>query len=317
MPRVVRNGIHGVLLLDKPPGLSSNVALQRVRRLFGWAKAGHTGTLDPLATGLLPVCLGEATKFSHTLLEADKTYEATLRFGHTSSTGDAEGDIQATGGRLPTPDTIKSTLTAFLGSQRQIPPMHSALKRDGRPLYEYARAGEDVEREAREITIRTIELTGAQSPDTASLEVRCSKGTYIRVLAEDIGKSLGCGAYLVALRRTGIADLDIADALTLERLESLDPEARPGHLLPMDRLLQALPERHLDLETSRRLSHGLTTGAEGASPGLLRLYDPTGRFLGLGEARADGTLVPRRMVAESGTCAKEPADPPQNPAITP
>lgn len=317
MPRAVRNGIHGVLLLDKPPGLSSNVALQRVRRLFGWAKAGHTGTLDPLATGLLPVCLGEATKFSHALLDADKTYEATLRFGHTSSTGDAEGDLQATGGKLPTPEAIKAALTAFLGPQRQVPPMHSALKRDGRPLYEYARAGQEVKREARDITIRGIQLTGARPPDTASLEVHCSKGTYIRVLAEDIGKTLGCGAYLVALRRTGIADLEVANAVTLEQLETLPPEARQGHLLPMDRLLQALPGRHLDLEASRRLSHGLTASAEGASPGLLRLYDPSGRFLGLGEARADGTLAPRRMVADPETRAKAPAAPVQNPVITP
>lgn len=307
MPRVVRNGIHGVLLLDKPLGLSSNVALQRVRRLFGWAKAGHTGTLDPLATGLLPVCVGEATKFSQTLLDADKSYEATLRFGCTSSTGDAEGDIRATGGPLPSQDAIRAALNAFVGPQRQVPPMHSALKRDGRPLYEYARAGEEVEREAREISIRSIALAGIQPPDAATFEVRCSKGTYVRVLAEDIGKLLGCGAYLLALRRTGIADLTLDRAVTLDQLETLEPPARESHLLPMDRLLQGLPRRELDAEAAGRLSHGLTTGSAGASPGLLRLYDPAGRFLGLGEVRADGTLAPRRMVSESEGVGKRPA----------
>jgi tRNA pseudouridine55 synthase len=307
MPRVVRNGIHGVLLLDKPPGLSSNVALQRVRRLFGWAKAGHTGTLDPLATGLLPVCIGEATKFSQALLDADKSYETMLRFGYTSSTGDAEGEIRPTGMPAPSPAAIESALAGFLGAQRQVPPMHSALKRDGRPLYEYARQGQEMPREAREIVIHAIELVRANPPDAAIVRVRCSKGTYIRVLGEDIGRSLGCGAYLLELRRTGIADLDVAQAVTLERLEALAPDERPGRLLPMDRLLQGLPSRHLDADSAARVRHGLTAAGEGASPGLLRLYGPEGGFLGLGEVRADGALAPRRLVSEADPGAKPPA----------
>jgi tRNA pseudouridine55 synthase len=308
MPRVVRNGIHGVLLLDKPLGLSSNAALQRVRRLFGWAKAGHTGTLDPLATGLLPVCVGEATKFSHALLDADKTYEAELRFGHTSSTGDAEGEITPTGVPAPSRTAVETTLEVFRGPQRQVPPMYSALKRNGRPLYEYARAGEELEREAREIVIREIGLGAAAPPGGACIRVRCSKGTYIRVLAEDIGKALGCGAYLLALRRTGIASLDIAGAVTLDHLEALEAGARPAYLLPMDSLVQELPGLQLNPEDARRVSHGLSATVPGASPGLLRLYDPAGRFMGLGEARADGTLAPRRMVAESGNAENPQAD---------
>jgi tRNA pseudouridine55 synthase len=307
MPRVVRNGIHGVLLLDKPPGLSSNVALQRVRRLFGWAKAGHTGTLDPLATGLLPVCLGEATKFSQALLDADKSYETVLRFGATSSTGDAEGELRATGVPAPSPAEIESTLAGFLGAQRQVPPMHSALKRDGRPLYEYARQGKDMPREAREIVVHAIELVRASPPGQATVRVRCSKGTYVRVLGEDIGRALGCGAYLLELRRTGIADLDVADAVTLERLEAMAPEARADRLLPMDRLLQGLPSRRLDADSAERVRHGLTAEGQGASPGLLRLYDPGGGFLGLGEVRADGALAPRRMVSEPDPGPKPPA----------
>ncbi|HWA11894.1 MAG TPA: tRNA pseudouridine(55) synthase TruB [Burkholderiales bacterium] len=307
MPRVVRNGIHGVLLLDKPPGLSSNVALQRVRRLFGWAKAGHTGTLDPLATGLLPVCLGEATKFSHALLDADKSYETVLRFGHTSSTGDAEGEIRPTGAPAPSAAAIEFALAGFLGIQRQVPPMHSALKRDGRPLYEYARQGQDVPREAREIVVHAIELVRASPPDAAVVRVRCSKGTYVRVLGEDIGRALGCGAYLLELRRTGIADLDVADAMTLERLEAMAPDERPGRLLPMDRLLQDLPSRRLDADSAQRVRHGLPAAAQGASPGLLRLYDPAGGFLGLGEVRADGALAPRRLVSEPDPATKPPA----------
>jgi tRNA pseudouridine55 synthase len=307
MPRVVRNGIHGVLLLDKPPGISSNVALQRVRRLFGWAKAGHTGTLDPLATGLLPVCIGEATKFSHVLLDADKSYETVLRFGHTSSTGDAEGDVRPTGLPAPSPAAIEAVLAGFLGTQRQVPPMHSALKRDGRPLYEYARQGQELPREAREIAVRAIELVRTSPPDAAVVRVRCSKGTYVRVLGEDIGRALGCGAYLLALRRTGIADLDVADAVTLEHLEALGPEDRSARLLPMDRLLRGLPSRCLDADSAQRVRHGLTAAGQGASPGLLRLYDPAGGFLGIGEVRADGALAPRRMVSEPDPVANPSA----------
>lgn len=289
--------IHGVLLLDKPIGLSSNAALQRTRKLFDWAKAGHTGTLDPLATGLLPVCLGEATKYSHALLDADKTYEAVIRLGFTSSTGDAEGLIQP----VSTPDfsdeRLAGVLQSFLGTISQMPPMHSALKRDGRPLYEYARAGEEIVREPRVITIKTLEMTRFARPGELAIRVECSKGTYIRVLAEDIGKVLGCGGYLAGLRRTAIADLNVFDAITPEKLENLAPEERIRQLLPVDRLLQGLPLVILDAEGARRVCNGLPATATGANPGLSRLYDSTDRFLGMGEVGDGGTVSPKRMIA--------------------
>ena len=296
--------IHGVLLLDKPSGLSSNAALQRTRKLFNWAKAGHTGTLDPLATGLLPVCLGEATKYSHTLLDADKTYEAVIRLGFTSSTGDAEGAIQPVSSPDFSEQSLAEVLRSFVGTLNQVPPMHSALKRDGRPLYEYARAGEEIAREAREITIKSIELTGFTPPEQLSIRVACSKGTYIRVLAEDIGKALGCGGYLMGLRRTLIADLDLADAITLDMLEKLAPEDRFSRLLPVDRLLHGLPVVRLDFEGARRVCNGLSATVTGASPGLSRLYDSSDRFLGMGDVGDGGTVSPKRMIAS----AQKPGD---------
>jgi len=278
-------------------GLSSNAALQRARKLFNWAKAGHTGTLDPLATGLLPVCLGEATKYSQVLLDADKTYEAVIRLGFTSSTGDAEGSIQP----VSTPEfgehRLAEVLQSFVGTLNQVPPMHSALKRDGRPLYEYARAGEEIVREAREITIKTLQLTGFTPPGELRVRVTCSKGTYIRVLAEDIGKSLGCGGYLLALRRTMIADLSISGAASLETLENLAREGRMACLLPVDRLLQGLPVVRLDAEGARRVCTGLAATVTGANPGLSRLYDSSDRFLGMGEVGDGGTVSPRRMIS--------------------
>jgi tRNA pseudouridine55 synthase len=294
------NTIHGVLLLDKPMGLSSNAALQRTRKLFNWAKAGHTGTLDPLATGLLPVCLGEATKYSHALLDADKTYEAIIRLGFTSSTGDAEGTIQPVSAPESSEQRLPGVLQSFVGVSYQVPPMHSALKREGRPLYEYARAGEEVAREAREITIKTLQLTAFTPPGDLSIRVACSKGTYIRVLAEDIGKALGCGGYLLGLRRTMIADLDISGAASLETLENLAPEARMGRLLPVDRLLQGLPVVRLDAEGARRVCTGLAASVTGAIPGLSRLYDSSERFLGMGEVGDGGTVSPKRMISSPG-----------------
>ncbi len=289
--------IHGILLLDKPAGLSSNAALQRTRKLFNWAKAGHTGTLDPLATGLLPVCLGEATKYSYMLLDADKTYEAVIRLGFTSSTGDAEGRIEPVAAPDFSKQRLAEVLDSFVGALRQIPPMHSALKRDGRPLYEYARAGEEIARDSREITVKTLELTDLSYPEQLSIRVTCSKGTYIRVLAEDIGKSLGCGAYLLGLRRTEIGDLGIDDAITLDRLENSPPEGRVGSLLPIDRLLQGLPLVKLDPEGTKRVCTGLAASAAGANPGLSRLYDASDRFLGMGEVGEDGMVLPKRMIA--------------------
>lgn len=213
--------VDGVLLLDKPIGLTSNDALQKARRLFSAAKGGHTGTLDPLATGLLPLCFGEATKFSADLLDADKTYEAIIKLGVTTDSGDAEGQVISTATVNVSEADIVSVLPQFTGDIQQIPPMHSALKRNGRPLYELARQGIEVERAPRAVTIHAIDLL-AFSGDTLTLRVACSKGTYIRVLAADIGAALGCGAHLIGLRRTVVGDLDLANAVTLAELEALD-----------------------------------------------------------------------------------------------
>jgi tRNA pseudouridine55 synthase len=289
--------IHGVLLLDKPAGLSSNAALQRARRLFGWAKAGHTGTLDPLATGLLPVCFGEATKYSQGLLDADKCYEAQIHLGMTSSTGDAEGVLQQ--GSTPAFDRaqLQAVLNAFHGALTQVPPMHSAIKRNGQPLYKLARAGESVARDVRNILIKELEIIDFNNFDALRIRVTCSKGTYIRVLAEDIGNALGCGAFLAGLRRTRIARLDVQGATTLDELESRPPEARSEHLLPIDSLLADVPGVILDESSAQRLCQGLRASINGAQSGVCRLYGPHERFLGLGEVAADGTVTPKRMVS--------------------
>jgi len=289
---------HGVLLLDKPAGLSSNVALQRVRRLFAWSKAGHTGTLDPLATGLLPICLGEATKFSHALLDADKSYEASIRLGFTSSTGDAEGILEPHGRPEFTAIELQTVLGAFTGPIDQIPPMHSALKRDGKPLYSYARAGEIVARQPRKIIIKSLQFIDCKDY-VLKIRVDCSKGTYIRVLAEDIGKALGCGGYLVDLRRTAIRDLGLADAIGLDKLGEMDDTSRTARLLPVDRLVEILPAIYLGKEDSGRILNGLAVVDSAAVPGLVRLYDATKAFLGVGESRSDGTLIPKRLVAHA------------------
>ncbi|HET7794053.1 MAG TPA: tRNA pseudouridine(55) synthase TruB, partial [Rhizobacter sp.] len=214
-PRLPKRAVHGVLLLDKPLGLSSNDALQKAKRLYRAEKAGHTGTLDPLATGLLPLCFGAATKFSQVSLEADKTYRATLKLGVTTRTADAEGEVLQTREVQVTREQIEAACERFTGEIAQVPPMHSALKRDGKALYEYARAGIEVEREARQVTIHAIAIIGWQH-DELTLDVRCSKGTYIRTLAEDIGEALGCGAHLSALRRTASGPLTLDAACTLE-----------------------------------------------------------------------------------------------------
>ena len=287
----------GVLLLDKPLGISSNVALQQVRRLFSWAKAGHAGTLDPLATGLLPICLGEATKFSHTLLDADKSYDASIRLGFISSTGDAEGVIEAVTSPDFSASRLREVLGSFLGPTTQIPPMHSALKKEGRPLYSYARAGETVAREPRKIIIKDIQLIDNKLNEL-TISVHCSKGTYIRVLAEDIGRELGCGGYLVALRRTGICDLELRDAVSLERLGEMDEPSRAAQLLAVDRLVDGLPRVQLGSEATRRMITGLVVSHTDSDVGLVRLYDSAGVFLGVGEQRPDGALVAKRLVSQ-------------------
>jgi len=289
--------VDGVLLLDKPSGMTSNSALQSARRLFSAAKAGHTGTLDPLATGLLPVCFGEATKFSADLLEADKTYEADLLFGVTTDTADAEGEVLL---RRPV-DFVRADLDAallrFHGLIHQVPPMYSALKRDGQPLYKLARQGIEVERKAREVTISSLELI-EHTGERARLRVSCSKGTYIRTLAEDIGEVLGCGAHLTALRRTAVGDLTIADAVTLDRLQELSEENRAHCLLPPDALLQTLPVVHLESDAMSRFVHGnpVNPGQVQGFSGKCRVYGDD-RLLGLAEADAEGWVHPRRLVA--------------------
>lgn len=298
---------HGVLLLDKPAGISSNVALQQVRQLFAWSKAGHTGTLDPLATGLLPICLGEATKFSHALLDADKSYEASIRLGFMSSTGDAEGDIEPYGRPDFTATHLQQVLASFIGPIEQIPPMHSALKKNGKPLYTYARAGETVARLPRQIVIKTLQYIDSKE-HILKISVACSKGTYIRVLAEDIGKALGCGGYLLALRRTGIRDLALRDAIGLDQLGEMDETSRVARLLPVDRLVEILPAVNLNQEASQRIVNGLAVSTVSTIAGLARLYDSTGAFLGVGETRSDGTLIPKRLVSNSPVSKKPAAD---------
>lgn len=298
VPKRVWKRVDGVLLLDKPIGMTSNAALQKARRLFSAAKAGHTGTLDPMATGLLPLCFGEATKFSADLLEADKTYEAELLFGVRTDTGDADGAvIERTDVDFSACDLLRA-LAGLRGEIEQVPPMYSALKRDGRPLYELARQGVEVERAARRVTIHELGLL-AWSEDRCQLRVRCSKGTYIRVLAEDIGAALGCGAHLVALRRVGVGSLDVAAAVSLESLEALAEEDRMNALSPLDTLLQSLPRIDLGEDSARRFNHGNPVGVMSANPvatGLCRVYSES-RLLGVGELERAGKLSPKRLVA--------------------
>lgn len=312
--RASRRALHGILLLDKPRGLSSAAALGRAKRLFNAAKAGHTGTLDPLASGLLPLCFGEATKFATDLLDADKAYEAELQLGTTTTTGDAEGEVLETRPVAVSAAMIEPVLEKFRGPISQVPPMHSALKRDGKPLYEYARAGVTLERAARAVTILQLEQLGFTG-SILRIAVACSKGTYVRTLAEDIGAALGCGAHLTALRRTRVGELRIADALTLERLEALEPVARDACLLGLDRLLANLPRVDLTAFEAGRFRHGQRLQRQGADPdgaggtggaGIahpqVRVYGPEG-LLGLAEQRADGVLAPTRVIAAPGAPA--------------
>ena len=286
--------VDGVLLLDKPIGLTSNDALQKARRLFSAAKGGHTGTLDPMATGLLPLCFGEATKFSADLLNADKTYEALVKFGVTTDSGDAEGNVIATATVNVEKDDIFRVLPQFTGDILQTPPMHSALKRDGRPLYELARQGIVVEREARAVTIHAIDFLDF-SGDVLSIRVACSKGTYIRVLASDIGNALGCGAHLIGLRRTEVADLNLANTVTLAELEALDDSQRLERLQPVDALLLSLPILAVEGEASERFRHGNPIDLSEAVSGKIRVYAEE-RLIGVGEPGSDGRLWPKRLV---------------------
>jgi tRNA pseudouridine55 synthase len=287
--------VHGVLLLDKPLGLSSNQALQLAKRLFQAAKAGHTGSLDPLATGLLPICFGEATKFSHFLLDADKSYRATLRLGATTTTGDTEGEVLTTAEVKVSTPALNAAIAKFIGEIQQVPPMYSALKHQGKALYEYARAGIDIERAGRRVTIHSISLEHF-AQDQVQVLVSCSKGTYIRTLAEDIGQALGCGAHLIGLRRLRTAHFDLADALTLEQLEAMTVEARDESLMPVDAAISDLPMVNLDADSAYYLRQGQSIWKSGLNlSGLVRLYTE-GVFLGTGEQVADGKIAPKRLI---------------------
>ena len=295
-PRVKKTWkqVDGVLLLDKPLGMSSNDALQKARRLFSAAKGGHTGTLDPLATGLLPLCFGEATKFSADLLDADKVYEADIQLGVTTDSGDAEGQVIATAAVNLEIGQISAVLERFVGDISQVPPMHSALKRDGRPLYELARQGIEVAREARAVTIHRIDLL-AFAGDRLQVRVACSKGTYIRVLAADIGLALGCGAHLAGLRRSGVGDLTLAGSVTLAQLDALPEADRLAFLQPVDALLQSLPSVQLDGEAAQRFRHGNPVDLPAGLAGKIRVY-ADGRLIGVGEPGRENRLWPKRLV---------------------
>ena len=295
--RPPRRRVDGVLLLDKPTGLSSNTALQKVRRLFNAAKAGHTGTLDPLATGLLPLCLGEATKFAGELLDANKSYRATLKLGVTTDSADADGRILQTRPVDVDESALKAALVRFHGEISQTPPMHSALKRDGKPLYEYARQGIELERQPRKISIFALDLVSFGG-DSVVIDVDCSKGTYIRVLAEDIGEILNCGAHLAALRRTRVAELNLADALTLDQMEAMSLDERDAKLAPADALLAGLTKIALDENETACILHGQAVRREGRVGERHRIYSHTGQFIGLGELSSGGWLQPRRLIAD-------------------
>lgn len=290
--------VHGVLLLDKPAGITSNAALRAVQRRYGAERAGHTGTLDPLATGLLPLCFGDAARFAHLLLDADKSYRARVRLGSTTSTGDLEGEVTS---RLPVTATradVEAVLPQFTGEIAQIPPMYSALKKDGRPLYELARAGLEVARAPRQVWIAELVLTD-MAGDEFELIVTCGKGTYVRTLAEDIGRALGCGACLAALRRTRVGGFTLdQNAHQLQDLESMSEAERNSALLPPDALAAGLPRFELDALQASRIAHGQAIDlARAAERGIARIYGPDLRFLGLGEVTAPGRIEPRRLVS--------------------
>ncbi len=294
----MRRRVSGVLLLDKPIGISSNHALQAAKRLYRAEKAGHAGTLDPLASGLLPVLLGDATRFSGFLLNAEKGYRADVRLGAKTTTGDAEGEVLERRPVHAGQAEVEAVLSRFLGPQTQIPPMYSALKRNGQPLYELARRGETVEREPRNIEIFRLELQSWE-PEKLVLDVSCSKGTYIRTLAEDIGEALGCGAHLGGLRRTATGAFRIEEAVSLDTLEALPEDQRDSLLRSVDAVLTQLPEVTLEEGLAGRFCHGQAVTLASVPQGVSRVYTPFGQFLGLGEDGGEGRLVPKRLLAEA------------------
>jgi len=298
--RVQRRPVHGVLLLDKPLGLSSNNALQKAKWLLRAEKAGHTGTLDPLATGVLPICFGAATKFSQLHLEADKTYETTVRLGIRTSTADAEGEVIEIRPVACTLGQVVEVLDRFMGPIRQVPPMHSALKKDGKALYEYARAGETVEREARDVVIHELELLEARLQDDAPilrLRVKCSKGTYIRTLGEDIAEALGCGGHLVALRRIATGPFEVSQCVTLAQLEAMEEAERRTQLKPVESLLEGHAAVTLDGENAGRFLSGLRRRGTWPDAAQVAVYgEEPHALLGTAHVKA-GELIPGRLLS--------------------
>ena len=298
--RVQRRPVHGVILLDKPLGLSSNQALQKVKWLLRAEKAGHTGTLDPLATGVLPLCFGAATKFSQQHLNADKVYETTVRLGRKTTTADAEGELIAERPVTCTLGQVVEALDRFMGPIRQVPPMHSALKKDGKALYEYAREGETVEREARDVVIHDLEMLDVQLQGDhpfLRLRVACSKGTYIRTLGEDIGEALGCGGHLSALRRVQTGPFTAAQCITLEQLEAMEEGDRLAALQPVDCLLQEYTAVTLDADHAGRFLSGMRRRGPWPDMPHVRVYgDAPHTLLGTAHTQA-GELIPTRLLS--------------------
>lgn len=293
--KIQRRPVHGVFLLNKPLDISSNGALQRVRWLFRAEKAGHTGALDPLATGLLPICLGEATKFSHYLLDSVKRYQTTVKLGQTTTTGDVEGDILQE--RIVpelTSEKIEQVLTQFRGDILQVPPMYSALKKHGKPLYELARQGIVIEREPRPIQITDLTLTSF-TQNTLTLDVTCSKGTYIRVLGEDIGEALGCGGHLSALHRTATGHFDLIPEYTIEQLESLTEQEREALLLPVYAPVEHLPRVQIPEGRTKYFCNGLESNIDHQAEEQVLVFDGE-KCLGLAHITDKKRLVPKRVL---------------------
>ena len=298
--RVQRRPVHGVILLDKPLGLSSNQALQKVKWLLRAEKAGHTGTLDPLATGVLPLCFGAATKFSQQHLDADKVYETTVRLGRKTTTADAEGEVIAERPVTCTLGQVVEVLDRFMGPITQVPPMHSALKKDGKALYEYAREGETVEREPRNVVIHDLEMLDVQLQGDApflKLRVACSKGTYIRTLGEDIAEALGCGGHLSALRRVQTGPFDASQCISIEQLEAMEEGERLQHLRPIDVLLPEHTRVTLDEDNAGRFLSGLRRRGHWPDMPQVRVYGQEPQvLLGTGHTQA-GELIPTRLLS--------------------
>jgi len=292
--------VNGVLLLDKPAGLTSNQALQQAKRLFAANKAGHTGSLDPIATGLLPLCFGEATKISQFLLDADKRYRTTFRLGQRTSTGDLEGEVVSERPVEVSERDVERALAEFRGEIMQVPPMHSAIKRQGQPLYKLARKGVELELEPRPVTVYGLGMVVLDTAaGTLELDLECSRGFYVRSLARDLGEALGCGAHVATLRRIGVGGFDVADAVTLETLNQEpgdDPSRLDRYLVEPDRGLQHLPGVQLSPDAAYYLCQGQPVrAADAPREGWVRLYGEQARFLGVGQMLDDGRVAPKRL----------------------